>query len=798
MNRTDSPLPSQIKRARRSKKESSVQRAVQKLIGTAKMRLYELSDTVKPLLTDEKKRYAVYGAYIVAAFLCGFAALPGKIYPFGTAFLTSVCSKNVYFAYIGVSLSSFGCGDASLIQFLTYTMILFIRRSVSLGKFGESRKIRLIQTLCASVFTGLVRCAASFSFDSVVSSLVNIIISVCSCLLFSFLFSNDAKKVSQTSYALSLLTLCACIVTALERINIPSVSLSLIAACIITLIFAKSLGPVYSCAAGLICGFACGDPAISVALGLGGLGAGAVISASFASYAVFAAISGACAVYLSGLDALSGKVPEILAASILFIPLSHISAKIVRMPSSSKSVSKTLPALSKDEFDSMGDCLSGLSDIFSKLSEHFKYPDFTETSDIIDDGFAESCSSCSMNNMCYAKRQCDMDALYKKCAGILKNSPLDGGKFSAELFGKCIHAKDICSYINKEYSALAFNYLHSNRTRSLAGQYNAMSHLIKTTKQANRDSSARDTRLEKLISTALSKLGVVYGCVYVFGKRTKDIEVHEIRTDKIPCSSRELSEYLSRETGILFSEPSFDISDRADMIMRFNKASEIELEYAKTSSSKPDESVNGDTTAFFENKLGCFYSLISDGMGNGRQAAMTSRLTTIFMEKMLSAGAKKSVVLELLNNLLLSKNDETFSTVDLLEIDKLNSSAKFIKAGAAPSFILRGTKLYKISSSTPPAGIIRSFSAESTSFPLMDGDVIIMVSDGVIQSGDDALWLSEIIRIDTKDEPALLCAKIAEKARVINQRQDDMSVCIVKVNKRKAGEAYQSTSDLAS
>ena len=195
MNRTDSPLPSQIKRARRSKKESSVQRAVQKLIGTAKMRLYELSDTVKPLLTDEKKRYAVYGAYIVAAFLCGFAALPGKIYPFGTAFLTSVCSKNVYFAYIGVSLSSFGCGDASLIQFLTYTMIL-LRRSVSLGKFGESRKIRLIQTLCASVFTGLVRCAASFSFDSVVSSLVNIIISVCSCLLFSFIFSNDSKNVS--------------------------------------------------------------------------------------------------------------------------------------------------------------------------------------------------------------------------------------------------------------------------------------------------------------------------------------------------------------------------------------------------------------------------------------------------------------------------------------------------------------------------------------------------------------------------------------------------------------------------
>ena len=56
-----------------------------------------------------------------------------------------------------------------------------------------------------------------------------------------------------------------------------------------------------------------------------------------------------------------------------------------------------------------------------------------------------------------------------------------------------------------------------------------------------------------------------------------------------------------------------------------------------------------------------------------------------------------------------------------------------------------------------------------------------MVSDGIIQSNDDAIWLSEIIRVDTRNEPAILASELMEKARVINTRRDDASVCIIKV-----------------
>ena len=117
----------------------------------------------------------------------------------------------------------------------------------------------------------------------------------------------------------------------------------------------------------------------------------------------------------------------------------------------------------------------------------------------------------------------------------------------------------------------------------------------------------------------------------------------------------------------------------------------------------------------------------------------------------------------------------------MLEIDKLNATAYFVKAGAAPSFVLRRNHLYKISSETPPVGIIPAFSAESTRFGLEKGDVIFMVSDGVIQSDADAVWLSELISEESDYEPALLASRLIERSKQAGDRNDDASACVIKV-----------------
>ncbi|HAZ20637.1 MAG TPA: hypothetical protein DCY75_10775, partial [Clostridiales bacterium] len=56
----------------------------------------------------------------------------------------------------------------------------------------------------------------------------------------------------------------------------------------------------------------------------------------------------------------------------------------------------------------------------------------------------------------------------------------------------------------------------------------------------------------------------------------------------------------------------------------------------------------------------------------------------------------KSATLEILNTVLMSKPDESYTTVDMLEVDLMEGIATFIKAGAAPTFVIRDENLFKI------------------------------------------------------------------------------------------------------
>ena len=107
----------------------------------------------------------------------------------------------------------------------------------------------------------------------------------------------------------------------------------------------------------------------------------------------------------------------------------------------------------------------------------------------------------------------------------------------------------------------------------------------------------------------------------------------------------------------------------------------------------------------------------------------------------------------MLNTFLMAKTDETFTTVDLLEVDLLSGEANFIKAGAAPSFVLRGDRLHRIESRTPPAGALRRMCAEQTSFGVREGDFVILMSDGA-GTDDDAGWLIRLLSGSTFDHAA--------------------------------------------
>lgn len=722
--------------------------------------------------------------YALAGLLFGLIKLSGNMHPFGLAFFSATGGKEALFAFLGVAVSCVFNISGMMIQFTTLVLMYILRRSFTGGRFDEPRVIKLCESAAASLFIRIAHMTADY-FSA--GALLNTLVFVSTCSACSYLFSGilgtERKRVTGSSYMLCVLSLLFCTVLALKSFNFFGISTSLIVSVIFTLIFAKANGAVYGCVCGFICGFAVDGAVMSASLGIAGLISGSFFSGGlFFSPLLFVISSALSSIYLTDFSALSTVLPELITGSVIFMPVSANIPEFFRVSPSKKPIQKTPRPLEKSEFHHVSDSLSSLAGTFLKLSEHFRYPSAAETFDIIDDAFSEVCETCSMSSLCYAKKQTDMNELKQNLLAVLRNNNLSHEYISKLLLEKCIHSEKLCELINKEYTSLAYSHFRANRTGTLASHYSAVSRLIRSTEKQQEENRVHDVHLEKLISKALRQASIPFSHVFVFGKRTKDIEIHGIHADRIPCSASDLALYLSKECAIKLSEPDFDISDVSDMIMRLSRKPVISVEYAKTCHAKSNANVNGDTVSFFDSPdTNFFYSLISDGMGSGSDAAITSRLSSIFLEKLLTAGTAKNVSLEMLNSLLLSKNDETFSTVDLLEIDLLNSSACFVKAGAAPSFVLRNTKLYKIASSTPPAGIIDSFSAESTRVPLEKGDVIISVSDGVIQSPDDALWLSELIHIDTKDDPALLAAQILERAKVINSREDDMSVSVVRI-----------------
>ena len=739
---------------------------------------------VKFTFPDNVKKNLKNAFFTAFSLMLGLINLPGNMSPFGIAFFTATSGAATLFSFLGAALSCIFRLHGMMIQFTTVVLLYILRRAFTSGRFDEPRTVKMCESALASLFIRIaLMTSLPFSYGNLFDTFVFVLTCSACTYLFSGIVGTERKQVSGSSYILCVLSLVFCFVLSLSEFNPFGISMSLIASAVFTLIFAKANGTVYGCVCGFICGFASGGPAISASLGIAGLVSGAFFSGGLLFSPLLFVISGILAsIYLTDFSALTEYLPELITSCILFMPISKSIPDFFRVTPPKKTSEKKKKPLEKSEFHTVSDSLSSLAGTFLKLSEHFRYPSAAETFDIIDDAFGDICSTCSMNSLCYAKKQTDMSDIKQKTLAALHSNSLSQECFSKLLIEKCIHSDKICDCINKEYTQLAYSHFRANRTGTLASHYSAVSRLIRSTEKQQEENRVHDIHLEKTISKALKKAGVPFSCVFVFGKRTKDIEVHGIHADRIPCSSNQLAKYLSNECSIRLSEPDFDISDPSDMVMRLKRIPVISVEYAKSSHAKGGANVNGDTVTYFDTpETGFFYSLISDGMGSGSDAAVTSRLSSIFLEKLLTAGTAKGVGLEMLNSLLLSKNDETFSTVDLLEIDLLNSSACFVKAGAAPSFVLRSSKLYKIASSTPPAGIVDSFNAENTKIPLEKGDVIISVSDGVVQSPDDALWLSELIHIDTTDDPALLAAQIMEKAKVINAREDDMSVSVVRI-----------------
>ena len=129
--------------------------------------------------------------------------------------------------------------------------------------------------------------------------------------------------------------------------------------------------------------------------------------------------------------------------------------------------------------------------------------------------------------------------------------------------------------------------------------------------------------------------------------------------------------------------------------------------------------------------------ILCDGMGHGKDAAAESRAAAGLLRRLLKQGMPSARAIKEVNRSLLQKSSqkEIYATVDLAVIGQSDRRAKFYKMGAAPSYIIRGRRIRRISQPALPVGILPEIRLTHVSARLAAGDIIVMMSDGICDSG---------------------------------------------------------------
>ena len=200
---------------------------------------------------------------------------------------------------------------------------------------------------------------------------------------------------------------------------------------------------------------------------------------------------------------------------------------------------------------------------------------------------------------------------------------------------------------------------------------------------------------------------------------------------------------------------------------------------------KQTETVSGDNFTCFETGQGSLVAALSDGMGSGSKACKDSETVVDLLEKLLEVGFSKEAAAQMINGVLIVGSEEqNMSTLDVCDLNLYTGVCDFLKVGAAASYIKRDHLVEKIASTSLPMGVFHQIDMESSKRQLMDGDYIILISDGILDALSDMeseIVLREIISNLTLEHPKEMANQILQYM-IHSSRgniRDDMTVMVI-------------------
>ncbi len=763
-----------------------------------------VSEKVKGSSPASLRRILTPVGIFIAGLMFGGTDIIVGVYPLGTALLCAVSGwTGAACAYAGAVLGTLGIPAGGLWYVVVLTAVLAVRVIVGLVAnraqqggdrnavlhrlFYESGKARIVTAAAAAVAIGCISILSGLSlYYDVFSAIFGIVLYPLFCAAFQL-----AQK-RTVSHEMRIVGMCGvfyAVTLALDSVSIPF-SIGILFSYFVTLYVTYAGGITYGIVWGLFCGMAL-QPLYAPMYPLAALCTGLLLQISPGGAVLISGmVSMSWALGAGGFTAVTDVAPELALVCAVMAPLLTfrvLPAKLPAflMPPQEYAGADITIRTNKPQRRYARICrsLESLSKLLFSVSDKLRCPTAQEAYQICTAVRARYCCGCPHETTCSRDDMEQVSSFFDNMAHRLSTH----GKVSAQivpegLARRCHHMDAVLDAVNMSARRAASVSTASERTELFASDYGVIAEMLRETGESDAEWE-RDEKTETLLHRALERQGFSYTDTSVYGQRQRHVYMRGVDLSD-GAGAEDIRLCAQSILGGRLSVPEFSL-DGAYVSAAMHSVPMFGIKSGRYSSAGLRDETSGDSVCSFKNSEGYFYTLVSDGMGSGRDAALTSGISAAFLEKLLIAGCPMKGALEMLNCFIRGSEGECFTTVDLMEADLITGRARFIKSGAAPSFVVRGGQLFRLHSKTVPVGIIRALDAEAISFDLQEGDTVIMMSDGVTGNYEDCPWLYELLcsGLMHMDSPAAAARLIGERAAQTMGKEDDITVCVMQVER---------------
>jgi len=747
-------------------------------------------------------------------FGLGFFLMPVpfifNIYPFALCLLAS-CHSNAPFVFAGALLSVYFNMGSSLPYAIALCAVFALRIIASLlyvdGAGGAGLNMERRKDMISSLFKENVGirvaicavCALGISTYSVVKSsfsyyeifVLVFFVTVCSILTFALcgLYSHKSAGrsigVSALVFSLSFL---------MKGISAFTLDISIILSYAIVLYASKNISPSKGAALGGLLGI-CQYTSFAPIFAIASLTSGFLWRFSvFLSVMCAFVLSMGYGIFTSGYEAISGLMPELLFSSLLMYPLLRFEV-IPRLTFTNDggdrvTAREILSRLSaKETYERFKGVSCSLKSI-SKIMCDFGKADSIITPDSAYDSCLEiceeSCYSCPKRSICWERdTSTTRDNIERLSLASYYTRAVSRNDVDEKFLHRCPNIDTIVDRINE--SLEKNEKAPSNEKVEMCGKnYESISRILDEEAKYAEEEASEDTLLSEKLKRMADSIGFICDDIRAYGLSKKKIIATGVSVESSKCGAELLIRELSRVLMAKIEPPKFEgASPNAVMITR--TVSALDVETSIHSDKTDNEEQNGDTVSAFYSSSDKFYMLICDGMGTGKVASSTSKVCAELLKSLLTSHSCKENAVEVANNFIRNKQTECSSSVDILEIDLVSGKAGLIKSGAAPTFVKRDGKVFRLFSKTAPIGIMKDPDSETLDFNLKEGDIVLMVSDGICQGEDDSGWLADMLSAASDEELSSLPRRVAERSKERTRKKDDRTVAICAVTSALKG-----------